>query len=125
MLLTYSCNIMNILTKYIFKDEPKVFIHVVDNIENFTATDALLETVASIVNCTKTDINVICLQPTERFLIIVTMRQDLLSKLKGIFNPLMLIKLSKFNVDWIQIEDKIVNIDQGEYMYHIYYSRLQ
>lgn len=125
MLLTYSCNIMNILTKYIFKDEPKVFIHVVDNIENFTAMDALLETVASIVNCTKTDINVICLQPTERFLIIVTMRQDLLSKLKGILNPLMLIKLTKFNVDWIQIEDKIVNIDQGEYMYHIYYSRLQ
>lgn len=87
--------------------------------------DALLETVASIVNCTKTDINVICLQPTERFLIIITMRQDLLSKLKGILNPLMLIKLTKFNVDWIQIEDKIVNIDKGEYMYHIYYSRLQ
>lgn len=123
MLLTYSCNIMNILTKYIFKDEPKVFIHVVDNIENFTAMDALLETVASIVNCTKTDINVICLQPTERFLIIITIRQDLLSKLKGILNPLMLIKLTKFNVDWIQIEDKIVNIDKGEY--HIYYSRLQ
>lgn len=41
------------------------------------------------------------------------MRQDLLSKLKGI-NPLKLRKLTKFKVDWIQIEDKIVNIDEGE-----------
>lgn len=113
---------MNILTKYLFIDEPKVFIHVVDSIENFIAMDALLETVASIVNCTKTDINVIGLQPKGSFLIIITMRQDLLSKLKGI-HPLVLRKLTKFNVDWIQIENKIVNIDKGEY--HIYYSRLQ
>lgn len=109
------------LTRYLI-DEPKVFIHVIDNIENFTAMDALLETVASIVNCTKTDINVIGVQPKESFLIIITMRQDLLSKLKRI-TPLKLRKLTKFNVDWIQIEDEIVNIDKGEY--HIYFSRLQ
>lgn len=29
------------LTKYLFIDEPKVFIHLVDNIENFTTMDAL------------------------------------------------------------------------------------
>lgn len=110
------------LTRYLLIDEPKVFIHVIDNIENFTAMDALLETVASIVNCSKTDINVIGVQPKESFLIIITMRQDLLSKLKRI-TPLKLRKLTKFNVDWIQIEDKIVNIDKGEY--HIYFSRLQ
>lgn len=114
---------MNIPTKYLFIDEPKVFIHVVDNIENFTAMDALLETVASIVNCTKTDIKVIGLQPKGSFLIIITMRQDLLSKLKGI-NPLMLRKLTKFNVDWIQIEKCVVKIVTGKYFCHVLFIRI-
>lgn len=50
---------MNILIKYFFIDELKVFIYVVDNIENFIVMDVFLEIVVLIVNCIKIDINVI------------------------------------------------------------------
>lgn len=50
---------MNILIKYFFIDELKVFIYVVDNIENFILMDVFLEIVVLIVNCIKIDINVI------------------------------------------------------------------
>lgn len=50
---------MNILIKYFFIDELKVFIYVVDNIENFIVMDVFLEIVVLIVNCIKIDIKVI------------------------------------------------------------------
>lgn len=99
---------------YAFTDGPKVSLHVVDDIENFTTVEALLQTVAGIVDCEPTDIHVIALQPEKSFIIVMTMREDLVRKLKEI-NPLKLRKLSKFKVDWIRIEDKVINIVEGEF----------
>lgn len=99
---------------YAFTDEHKVSLHVVDDLENFTTMEDLLQTVADIVDCEPTDIHVIALQPENSFIIVMTMREDLVRKLKEI-NPLKLRKLSQFKVDWIQIEDKVINIDEGEF----------
>lgn len=95
-------------------DGRKFCLHVVDDIENFSTMEALLQTVADIVDCEPTDIRVIALQPEKSFIIIMTMREDLVSKLKEI-NPLKLKKLSLFKVDWIRIEDKVINIVEGEF----------
>lgn len=99
---------------YAFTDGHKVSLHVVDHLENFTTMENLLQTVADIVDCEPTDINVIALQPENSFIIVMTMREDLVRKLKEI-NPLKLRKLSQFKVDWIQIEDKVINIVEGEF----------
>lgn len=99
---------------YAFTDGPKVSLHVVDDIENFTTMEALLQTVAAIVDCKPTDIHVIALQPEKSFIIVMTMREDLVCKLKEI-NPLKLRKLSQFKVDWIRIEDKVIYIVEGEF----------
>lgn len=102
------------MTKYAFTDGPKFSLHVVDDIENFTTLEALLQTVADIVDCEPTDINVIALQPEKSFIIVMTMRENLVSRLKE-KNPLKLRKLTLFKVDWIRIEDKVINIDEGEF----------
>lgn len=96
-----------------FTDGPKVSLHVVDDIENFTTMEALLQTVADIVDCKLTDIQVIALQPENSFILVMTMREDLVRKLKETF-PKKLRKLSLFKVDWIRIEDKVINIVEGE-----------
>lgn len=100
--------------KYASTEGPKVYLHVVDDIENFTSMKALLQTVADIVNCEPTDIQVIALQPENSFVITMTLREDLVIKLKDT-NPSNLRKLSPFKVDWIRIEDKVINIVGGEF----------
>lgn len=101
---------------YAFTDGHKVSLHVVDDLEKFTTMENLLKTVAAIVDCEPTDIHVIALQPEKSFIIVMTMREDLVRKLKEI-NPLKLRKLSQFKVDWIQIEDRVINIVEGEFYY--------
>uniref|UniRef100_A0A8W8J3T1 DZIP3-like HEPN domain-containing protein n=1 Tax=Magallana gigas TaxID=29159 RepID=A0A8W8J3T1_MAGGI len=95
------------------QDVPKVYLHVVDDIEHFTSIEPLKQTVASIVGCTLDDIKVIGFQPENSFIIIITMRLELLKTLKEaqIQN---LTKLLNFNIDWIQIEDKVIKIGAGE-----------
>lgn len=97
----------------LFIDVPKVYLHVVDDIEHFTSIEPLKQTVASIVGCTLDDIKVIGFQPENSFIIIITMRLELLKTLKEaqIQN---LTKLLNFNIDWIQIEDKVIKIGAGE-----------
>lgn len=99
---------------HIFVDEPKVFLHVNDDIEHFTTMESLLKTVASIVDCTLDDIKIVRLQPDQSFIIIITMRAELISILKET-DPHYLRKLLQFNVDWIRIEDNVVNIVTGKY----------
>lgn len=99
---------------YTFVEGLKVYLHVVDNIENFTKLEALLQTVACIVNCAPDEIKVIGLRPENSFIIIITMTADLLIRLKKT-NPMNLRKLSQYKVDWIEIEDKIINIYEGKY----------
>lgn len=100
--------------KYASTDGPKVYLHVVNDIENFTSMDALLQTVADIVHCEPLDIQVIALQPENSFIITMTMKEDLVIKLKDT-NPSNLLKLLPYKVDWIRIEDKVINIVEGEF----------
>lgn len=60
-------------------DVPKVYLHVVDDIEHFTTIESLIQTVASIVGCTSNEIKVIGLQPENSFIIIITMNEKLLN----------------------------------------------
>lgn len=76
--------------------------------------DALLQTVADIVHCESTDIQVIALQPENSFVITLTMKEDLVIKLKDT-NPSNLLKLLPYKVDWIRIEDNVINIVGGEF----------
>lgn len=95
-------------------DGSKICLHVVDDIKYFTTMEALLKTVADIVDCEPTDIHVIALLPEKSFLIIMTMREDLFNKLKEI-NPLKLRKLSLFKVDWIRIGDNAIYSVKGKF----------
>lgn len=94
-------------------EKPKVYLHVVDDMEKYTSLDSLLQTVACIIGCTMKDIEIVGVRPDSSFIIIVTMRLDLLNILKDA-SPLNLTKLLRYNVDWIQIEDKIVNISKSK-----------
>lgn len=71
-----------------------------------------VKTVASIVDCTLDDIKIVRLQPDQSFIIIITMRAELISILKDT-DPHYLRKLLQFNVDWIQIEKCVVKIVTG------------
>lgn len=104
----------------LFIDVPKVYLHVVDDIEHFTSIESLKKTVASIVDCTLDDIKVIGFQPENSFIIIITMRAEFLKILKKT-NTQNLTKLLSFKVDWIRIEDKVIKIDAGESRIHIFF----
>lgn len=104
----------------LFIDVPKVYLHVVDDIEHFTSIESLKQTVASIVDCTSDDIKVIGFQPENSFIIIITMRAEFLKILKKT-NSKNLTKLLSFKVDWIRIEDKVIKIDAGESSIHIFF----
>lgn len=101
------------ITFFLFIDVPKVYLHVVDDIEHFTSIESLKQTVVSIVGCTLDDIKVIGFQPENSFIIIITMRAEFLKILKKT-NIQNLTKLLSFKVDWIRIEDKVIKIDAGE-----------
>lgn len=101
----------------LFVDVPKVHLHVVDDIEYFTTIESLIRTVASIVGCTTNDIKVIGFQPENSFIIIITMKMELLKILK----KKNLSKLLSFNVDWILIEDQVIKIDAGESNIHVFF----
>lgn len=103
-----------------FIDVPKVYLHVVDDIEHFTSIESLKKTVASIVGCTLDDIKVIGFQPENSFIIIITMRAEFLKILKKT-NTQNLTKLLSLKVDWIRIEDKVIKIDAGESRIHIFF----
>lgn len=92
------------------REKPKVYLHVVDDMEKYRSLDSLLQTVACIIGCTSKDIEIVGVRPDSSFIIIVALRMDLLNILKDA-SPLNLTKLVRYNVDWIQIEDKIVNIN--------------
>lgn len=93
-------------------EKPKVYLHVVDDMEKYRSLDSLLQTVACIIGCTSKDIEIVGVRPDSSFIIIVDLRMDLLNILKDA-SPLNLTKLVRYNVDWIQIEDKIVNISKS------------
>lgn len=101
-----------------FVDEPRVLLHVNDDIEHFTTLESLLQTVASIVDCTLDDIKIVRLLPDQSFIIIITMRAEFISILKDT-DPHYLRKLLQFNVDWIQIEKCVVKIVTGKYFCHV------
>lgn len=96
----------------LFIDVPKVYLHVVDDIEHFTTIESLIQTVASIVGCTSDEIKVIGLQPENSFIIIITMKEKHLEVLKN-SNALNLQKLLQYNVDWIEIEEVIRSLVSG------------
>lgn len=96
----------------LFIDVPKVYLHVVDDIEHFTTIESLIQTVASIVGCTSNEIKVIGLQPENSFIIIITMNEKLLNIFKNL-NALNLQKLLQYNVDWIEIEEVIQSFVPG------------
>lgn len=85
-----------------------------NDVEKFTSLDALLQTVADIVHCEPSDIQVIALQPENSFVITLTMKVDLVIKLKDT-DPSNLLKLLPYKVDWIRIEDNVINIVGGEF----------
>lgn len=104
----------------LFVDVPKVYLHVVDDIEHFTTIESLMRTVASIVDCTTNDIKVIGFQPENSFIIIITMKAELQNILKKT-HVQNLTKLLSFNVDWIQIEDQVIKIDAGESNINVFF----
>lgn len=106
-----------------FVDEPRVLLHVNDDIEHFTTLESLLQTVASIVDCTLDDIKIVRLQPDQSFIIIITMRAEFISILKDT-DPHYFRKLLQFNVDWIQIEKCVVKIVTGKYFCHVLFIRI-
>lgn len=89
-----------------------MYLHVVDDMEKYRSLDSLLQTVACIIGCTSKDIEIVGVRPDSSFIIIVALRMDLLNILKDA-SPLNLTKLVRYYVDWIQIEDKIVNISKS------------
>lgn len=86
----------------------------VNDVEKFTSLDALLQTVADIVHCEPSDIQVIALQPENSFVITLTMKVDHVINLKDT-DPSNLLKLLPYKVDWIRIEDNVINIVGGEF----------
>lgn len=106
-----------------FVDEPRVLLHVNDDVEHFTTMESLLQAVASIVDCTLDDIKIVRLQPDQSFIIIITMRAEFISILKDT-DPHYLRKLLQFNVDWIQIEKCVVKIVTGKYFCHVLFIRI-
>lgn len=106
-----------------FVDKPRVLLHVNDDIEHFTTMESLLQTVGSIVDCTLDDIKIVRLQPDQSFIIIITMRAELISILKET-DPHCLRELLQFNVDWIQIEKCVVKIVTGKYFCHVLCIRI-
>lgn len=99
---------------FLFLDGPKVYLHVMDDIEKFTKMESLLKTVASIVDCTSNDIKVVGVKEDKSFIIIITMREELINILKET-HPLTFTILLQYNVDWIRIGDMVVNIVTGIY----------
>lgn len=95
-------------------DGPKVYLHVMDDIEKFTNMESLLKTVASIVDCTSNDIKVVGVKEDKSFIIIITMREELINILKET-HPLTFTILLQYNVDWIRIGDMVVNNVTGTY----------
>lgn len=93
-----------------------MYLHVVDDIDQYTSMDSLVQTVACIVGCTVNDIEIVGVIPDSSFIIIMTMKLNLLNILKDA-SPLNLMKLLQFNVDWIRTEDKIINIGKGKTLY--------
>lgn len=85
-----------------------------DDIEKFTKMESLLKTVASIVDCTSNDIKVVGVKEDKSFIIIITMREELINILKET-HPLTFTILLQYNVDWIRIGDMVVNIVTGIY----------
>lgn len=86
-----------------------------DDIEKFTKMESLLKTVASIVDCTSNDIKVVGVKEDKSFIIIITMREELINILKET-HPLTFTILLQYNVDWIRIGDMVVNIVTGIYL---------
>lgn len=85
-----------------------------DDIEKFTKMESLLKTVASIADCTSNDIKVVGVKEDKSFIIIITMREELINILKET-HPLFFTILLQYNVDWIRIGDMVVNIVTGIY----------
>lgn len=85
-----------------------------DDIEKFTNMESLLKTVASIVDCTSNDIKVVGVKEDKSFIIIITMREELINILKET-HPLTFTILLQYNVDWIRIGDMVVNNVTGIY----------
>ncbi|XP_062609206.1 uncharacterized protein LOC134270956 isoform X2 [Saccostrea cucullata] len=88
-----------------------VQIHVVDDIATFTDIDSLLATVAAIVGCDKDSIKLVGLQPESSFVIVISMKECFARKF-GEKGPHQLSRLLQYNVDWIKIENKLINIQQ-------------
>lgn len=86
-----------------------------DDIENFTKMESLLKTVASIVDCSSNDIKVVGVQQEKSFIIIITMREELISNLKE-KHPFTFRILLEYNVDWIRIGDMVVDTVKGKYL---------
>lgn len=86
-----------------------------DDIEKYTNMKSLLETVASIVDCTSNDIKVVGVEEDKSFIIIITMREELINILKET-HPLTFTILLQYNVDWIRIGDMVVNNVTGIYL---------
>lgn len=91
----------------------QVKVHVVDDIEEFTDLDSLLETLAAILGCESSSIKVDAVQQTKSFIIVLLVKAEFASLLLQ-KDPEELKGLSKYNVDWIEIEKKFVAIPQSE-----------
>lgn len=91
----------------------QVKVHVVDDIEEFTDLDSLLETLAAILGCESSSIKVDAVQQTKSFIIVLLVKAEFASLLLQ-KDPEELKGLSTFNVDWIEIEKKLVTIPQSE-----------
>lgn len=107
-----------------------MYLHVMDDIEKYTNMKSLLETVASIVDCTSNDIKVVGVEEDKSFIIIITMREELINILKET-HPLTFTRLLQYNVDWIRIGNMVVNINTGIYLgsssfffFYIVYQKL-
>ncbi|XP_061191653.1 uncharacterized protein LOC133199848 [Saccostrea echinata] len=89
-----------------------VKLHVVEDIETFTDIESLLATVAAIARCDKDSIKLVGLQPESSFIIVISMKECFARRL-GQTGPHQLSGLLQYNVDWIKIENNLINIPQG------------
>jgi hypothetical protein len=88
-------------------------VHIVDEMEDFTDMDALLNLLADILGCESISIKIDAVQKDKSFIIIFLIKSEFASLLLQ-KDPNLLTELWKFKIDWIQIRNKIVKIPQSE-----------
>lgn len=93
-------------------ERKRIKLHVMNDVESFHDIDSLRATVAAIMGCEQSDIEIVGIYPESSFIIVMLVKVKFAHLLLQKDQELM--RLLNFNVDWIEIDDKVVQIQQSK-----------